>query len=412
MRHPQHTATLPDLQSEQEPSSAFLTQCHRNALDRLSLSFSDRRALAILVGDSESTSRFVIRKFLSTLDEDVAVARITEPCEDAMEFMREIIAAVGFKPKDMRLDDLDSIFSMFLSFQKSHGLRTVICVEHVQENEGWVLDKIRDIVEMERDSEFGLLMVLSGRTDLNQLLNSRPLSAISAYAANRISLAPLTLAETREYITHIVESTGISNIDDAFEFHAVSLIHELCGGIPDAISSLVERCFYLADEERMDLVSKDLVKSAYESLREVSEQDDAEHDTSTINVTSILPRVGRLVVQLSGNEVKELTIRKGHLLVGRSKLCDIRLESKIVSRHHALISHTPGGATIIDLGSTNGTLVEGCTVKEHALAPGETISVGDCQIEYVLEDDRPPRFRGAERTSDDIELIAQPQSPG
>ena len=404
MRIPQPKATLPDLQSEQEPSSAFLTQCHRNALDRLSQSFSDRRALAILVGDSEATSRFVIRKFLSRLDDEVAVARITAPCKDAVGFMREIIAAVGFKPKDMRLDDLDSIFSMFLSFQKSHGRRTVICVEHVQDNEWWVLDKIRDIVEMERDSEFGLLTVLSGRTDLNQLLNSRPLSDISAYATSRISLAPLTLAETREYIGRKVESTGISNIDDAFEFHAVSLIHELCGGIPDAISVLVDRCFSLADEERLDLVSKDLVKSAYESVREATERNDAEHDTSIVNVMSILPQVGRLIVQLSGDEIKELTLRKGHLLVGRSTLCDIRLESKVISRHHALISHTPEGATIIDLGSTNGTLVDGCTVKEHALTPGETITVGDCNIEYGLEDDRPPRFRGAEPTSDDIEL--------
>jgi len=407
MRTPQHTATLPDLQSEQEPSSAFLTQCHRNALERLSRSFADGRALAILVGDCESTSRFVIRKFLSRLDdEEVAIARITEPCNDAIAFMREIIAAVGFKPKDMGLDDLESIFSMFLSFQKSHGRRTVICVEHVQENEWWVLDKIRAIVEMERKSEFGLLMVLSGRTDLNQLLNSRPLSSISAYATNRISLAPLTLAETRKYIGKKVESTGISNIDDAFEFHAVSLIHELCGGIPEAISSLVDRCFCLADEERMDLVSKDVVKAAYESLREASEQDEAEHETSTINVTSILPRVGRLVVQLSGDEVKELTLRKGHVLVGRGKLCDIRLQNKIVSRHHALISHTREGATIIDLGSTNGTLVDGCAVKEHALTPGESIRVGDCQIEYALEDDRPPRFRGAEPANDDIEINA------
>jgi type II secretory pathway predicted ATPase ExeA len=406
MRNPQHTATLPDLQSEQEPSSAFLTQCHRNALDRLGRSFSDRRSLAILAGDSELTSRFVIRKFLSRLDEEVAVARITEPCKDAIEFMRQIIAAVGFKPKDMQLDDLDSIFSMFLSFQKSHGRRTVICVEHIQDNDWWVLDKIREIVEMERESEFGLLMVLSGHADLNQLLSSRPLSAISAYATSRISLAPLTLSETREYIGQKVESTGIPSIDDAFEYHAVSLIHELCGGIPEAIIELVDRCFRLAEEERMDLVSKDLVKSAYESLREASEQDDAEHDSATANVRSILPRVGKLVVQISGDEVKELTIRKGHLLVGRSKLCDIRLESQIISRHHALISHTDDGATIIDLGSTNGTLVDGCVVKEHALTPGETISVGDCSIEYVLEDDQPPRFRGAERASDDFELNA------
>lgn len=400
MRKPQHSATLPDLQAEQEPSSAFLTQCHRNAIDRLSQSFSEKRALAIVVGDSESTSRFVIRKFLSRLDQDVAVARITEPCSDALEFMGKIVAAVGFKPKDMGIEDLDSIFSMFLSFQKSHGNRTIICVEHVQDNEWWVLDKIRSIVEMERQSQFGLTTLLSGRTEINQLLSSRPLSSISAYATNRVSLAPFTLAETREFISRKLESTGISNLNDAFEFHAVSLIHELCGGIPDAISTLVDRCFSMADEERLDLVSKELVKNAYELLRESTAQDDVGQESKTLKISNITPTVGRLVAQLSGERVKELALRKGHILVGRSELCDIQLQSKIVSRHHALISHTPDGATIVDLGSTNGTLVDGCQIKEHDLVPGETIAIGDCLIDYVVEDDRQARFKDKQPSLD------------
>lgn len=403
MHNPQHSANLPDSPVEHEPSSAFLTQCHRNALDRLDRSFADKRALAILMGDGESTSRFVIRKFLSRLEPNVAIAHITEPCSDATDFMKQIIAAVGFSPKDMDVDDLDSIFSMFLAFQKSHHRRTVVCVEHVQANEWWVLDKIRSIVEKEQQGEFGLLMLLSGRTEMNDLLNSRPLSSISAYSASRISLAPFTLAQTREFIRRKVESTGISNIDDAFEFHAVSLVHELCAGIPDAIDSLVDRCFALADEERLDLLSKDIVKRAYERLRESTQHDNTTHDAKTVNVTSIRPRIGRLVVQLSGDEVKELALRKGHVLVGRSRLCDIRLESKVVSRHHALISHTPEGATIVDLGSTNGTLVDGCTVKEHDLVPGETIAIGDCLIEYVLGDDRPLRFQ-QRRPESDLEM--------
>ena len=395
MPDPQHSATLPDQPIEQEPSSAFLTQCHRNALDRLSRSFADKRALAILMGDSESTSRFVIRKFLSRLDPNVAIAHISEPCADVASFMKQIIAGVGFSPKDMDVDDLDSIFSMFLAFQKSHHRRTVLCVEHVEEDEWWVLDKIRSIVEKEHHGEFGLMVLLSGPTAMNDLLNSRPLSSVSAYSASRISLAPLTVPETREFIGQKVESTGIPSIDDAFEFHAVSLIHELCGGITDAIDALVDRCFVLADEERLDLVSKDVVNRAYGRLQESTEKDDATHEATTVNVTNIRPRIGRLVVQLSGDEVKELALRKGHILVGRSRLCDIRLESKIVSRHHALISHTPEGATIVDLGSTNGTLVDGCTVKERDLAPGNTIAIGDCLIEYVLGDDRPLRFQQA-----------------
>lgn len=401
----QHSANLPDIPSEQEPSGAFLTQCHRNALDKLKRVFENRRHLAVLVGDSQSTLRFVIRKFLSRLDQDVAVARFTEPCTGANDFMGGIIRAVGFDPKDMSVDDLESIFTMFLSFQKSHNRRTIICVEHIQKNEWWVLDKIRSLVEMEREKDYGLLILLSGPTNLKDLLNSRPLSSVNAYSATRISLAPLSLSESREFVRRKVEATGIANISDAFEFHAVSLVHELCGGIPDAIDTLVDQCFVLADEERSDLVSKEIVKIAYEQLRASTEQDDAQHETRTVNVTSIEPRIGRLVVQLSGDDVKELALRKGHILVGRSRLCDIELKSPVVSRHHALISHTPEGATIVDLGSTNGTMVDGCTVKEHDLVPGNTISIGDCQIEYILGEDRRPRFQTL-RSSLDLELDA------
>ena len=50
-----------------------------------------------------------------------------------------------------------------------------------------------------------------------------------------------------------------------------------------------------------------------------------------------------------------------------------------------MIRYTAKGAMLIDLGSTNGTKVDGYAVKEHRLIGGETIAVGDCLIEYLLE---------------------------
>jgi pSer/pThr/pTyr-binding forkhead associated (FHA) protein len=387
MHHPQHSATLPDLQSALEPSSAFLTQCHRHAFDRLSKSFREKLPLAILIGDGKATSNFVIRKFLSRLDPDVAVARVTGPCANAVEFMGRIIAAVGFKPKDMSADDLESIFSLFLSFQRGHHRRTVVCIEQAQDCDKWVLEKICHFVEMERVGGFGMMVILSGQTGLKELLNSRPLSSISSLAGNRISLAPFKLTETREYIRQRVQAAGIANIEEAFEYHSIHLIHELCAGVPDAIGTLVRQCRELVDEEGSNRVTKDIVKRAYERIREASEQDDARAEGSTAKMMEIRPPFGRLIFELSGNDVKELAVRKGHILIGRSALCDIYIDSPIVSRHHALISHTSEGDTIVDLGSTNGTLVDGCSIKEHILVAGETITVGDSQIEYVFDDE-------------------------
>lgn len=401
MRNPQHFTTLPDLDAGETCSSAFLTQCHRNALDRLDIAFKERRPLVILIGEGRSASRFVVRKFLSRLDPGVAVVRIPVPCANTTEFMGKIIAAVGLQPKDMNLADLDNVFSMFLSFQKAHRHRTIICVEEAEDCDWWVLDKIRELVEAEHEDSFGLSVLLSGQSGLKDLLTQRPLNSIAGLAGKRISLLPYTLAETREFLRRRVDAEGIGSVDAAFDYHAIPLIHELCAGVPDAVSELYSQCRRQAAEEGVSLISKGLVKRAYELQRELTAQSYGQDDT--VSLTEVPARPGRLIVQLKGHEVREIALRRGNILIGRSHLCDIVVGSRIVSRHHALISYGPKGATIIDLGSTNGTTVDGYPVKEHLLSAGETIAVGDCFIEYIYDDALHGIFRDAELLAE-IEL--------
>lgn len=387
MDQPERSVSLPDLDAEQTCSSAFLTQCHRNALDQLKLAFGQKRPLAIVVGEGRSTARFVIRKFLSRLDHDVASVEIAGPCASASDFMGQIIEAVGFRPKDMSVTDLESIFSMFLSFQKAHSNRTVICIEEAQECDWWVLEKIRSLVEAEREGSFGLMLILAGQGGFKDLLASRPLDSVAGYAGKRISLAPFTLPETREYLRHRAEAEGKAGITELLEYHAIPLMHELCGGVPDAIKDLFSQCLVQAQHEGVELVTKDLVKRAYEAQRELTNQQFGDDEAAETIVTShLIAKPGRLIVQLTGQDVREIKLRQSNILIGRSKLCDIRIDSRIVSRHHALIRYTSQGAMLIDLGSTNGTKVDGYAVKEHRLTGGETIAVGDCQIEYLLDD--------------------------
>lgn len=393
MSHQPHSATVPDLQVEHDPASAFLTDCYRNALDRLARSFADERPLAILIGEGRSTPSFVIRSFVSGLDESVVVARIAEPCADATDLLRKIVDAAGFEPKDMDLADLESIFRMFLAFQKGHGRRTVISVEELHHCEWWVLDKIRSMVEMEVEGEYGMMLIISGEPSLKELLNTRPLSSISAWAGYRISLAPLTLAETSEWIRHQVEAGGSVTIGQVFQYQAISLIHELCSGVLDAINALVGQCLELASQEGVSLVTNAQVKRAYEMSSAASAAPIGGAPAATVEVNEINPPMRRLLVQLTGEDVQDQALRQGHTLIGRSQLCDVRIDSPIVSRHHALISYSAQGATLVDLGSTNGTYVDGYQIKQHELMPGETIAVGNCNIEYVVDDELQASFQ-------------------
>lgn len=72
--------------------------------------------------------------------------------------------------------------------------------------------------------------------------------------------------------------------------------------------------------------------------------------------------------------------------VGRSDDNHIRLRRAGVSRRHALISVDPAGFRIEDLGSQNGTHVNGLLVEQARLKDGDRIELGDAVLRFVMPD--------------------------
>lgn len=70
------------------------------------------------------------------------------------------------------------------------------------------------------------------------------------------------------------------------------------------------------------------------------------------------------------------------LAVGRLSSCQIVLADTNVSRRHAEIRRTDGGFTVVDLGSTNGTKVNGASVAERQLVDGDTITIGTTTMRF------------------------------
>src|SRR6202051_1567269 len=62
-------------------------------------------------------------------------------------------------------------------------------------------------------------------------------------------------------------------------------------------------------------------------------------------------------------------------LVGRKEDCDIRLDHKSVSKMHCVIVKTDGLLLLRDLGSTNGTRVNGQRVRRAALLPNDQVTI-------------------------------------
>jgi pSer/pThr/pTyr-binding forkhead associated (FHA) protein len=75
----------------------------------------------------------------------------------------------------------------------------------------------------------------------------------------------------------------------------------------------------------------------------------------------------------------------GEFVFGRGPECHVRPDSPSVSRQHCLLRVSAGGVRLRDLGSTNGTLVNGTrVVDEQLLADGDLVQLGPLVLRIQL----------------------------
>jgi phage tail-like protein len=92
----------------------------------------------------------------------------------------------------------------------------------------------------------------------------------------------------------------------------------------------------------------------------------------------------RLIISTPDGE-RVLPLTKAELKIGRNLDNDVVLAYRQVSGAHARIDMTPEGPTITDVGSTNGTLLDGTRLdanQPYRLAPGMTVQIFQCTLRY------------------------------
>src|ERR1700736_3979203 len=93
------------------------------------------------------------------------------------------------------------------------------------------------------------------------------------------------------------------------------------------------------------------------------------------------------LIPLAGGPPVE--VAKEMMLIGRQEDCDLRLDHKSVSKMHCVLVKTDGLLLLRDLGSTNGTRVNGTRVRRAALLPNDQLSIASYKFRVHLGPDAP-----------------------
>lgn len=94
--------------------------------------------------------------------------------------------------------------------------------------------------------------------------------------------------------------------------------------------------------------------------------------------------MAKLILTLDGAVLKEIEIGSDTLSIGRRPGNDVQLNDLAVSGRHALLTALHN-TYVEDLGSTNGTLVNGKKIKKAILKNGDVVQIGSHQFTYLSE---------------------------
>ena len=95
--------------------------------------------------------------------------------------------------------------------------------------------------------------------------------------------------------------------------------------------------------------------------------------------------MAKLILSMDGLTLKEITLGKERTTIGRKPHNDIQIDNLAVSGEHAVIVTILQDSFLEDLGSTNGTVVNGQPVKKHFLQNNDVIELGKYKLKYVNE---------------------------
>lgn len=226
-------------------------------------------------------------------------------------------------------------------------------------------------------------------------------------SVGRVFRSPIQPAEIGRRLERSMESSQVVSVEGVIvpndyqvEMHPQDMVvfadfvPALCRQMEDWLAELASsRGYEFIDHVRVQISGVDNVNRRQihveSEIRELPNYSKAEQElVQKTEVMRIVQRTGnippKLLRFLDGADAgATIVLRRAVLSVGRALDNDIVLDTAEVSRHHARIEYRSSGFSIVDLGSTNGTLLNGARVTDATLSDGDRITIGNVTFELL-----------------------------
>ncbi len=361
--------------SHGKPMAVVAYRSQHEALDVLRETLEHPTGLSLLQGPSLSGKSVLVRSFRESNDHDCAVAIVDGMGLNTTRLLAAMLHQFGYDTDLSSANELLGLLRVFTMQQAASSHAPMLIVENTHELNPSALRALCELAELRVRWGSALKIVLVGDRSLAPMIDAPAMEAIARRVLHDFHMRPMTREETRDYVHEKLIAAGAEFPAFIFPTAVCDELWRASGGWP----GIIDRVALLAIAR-----AETLPVSA----------DDVEHPTlpngtwdETVSLTEPAEDgpapTPQLVVSSKGKIVTQLVLDRPRLLVGRSEHNDVAIDSRFVSRHHALLVRHGNSTFLMDLNSTNGTFVNSRRVSNHVLVHDDVITVGHHTIKFM-----------------------------
>ena len=331
--------------------------------------------LCLLQGPALSGKSTLIRQFADTLPEDYPTAVVDGRGLNNISLLENVLQQFGYGFEHSSPNELLAMLRVFALQQTASHDAPLLIIENVHALNPSALRMLAELAELNVRGSSALKIVLASDRPLRSLVEAPGMEILTRRRGHDFHLRPMNSAEATVYLHTKLRAAGSDVPEFVFPAAPAAELWRASGGWP----GILDRLALLALAKAATLpVSIDQVE--YPVLPRGTWLDADPGAATSASAEPSGPPM--LYVSNAGELLEERVFDKPRLLLGRSEHNDIALQSRFVSRHHALLVRHGGSTFLMDLNSTNGTFVNSRRVSNHVLVHEDVITLGHHRIKF------------------------------
>jgi general secretion pathway protein A len=339
-------------------------ESYQAALRFLIAALNQDNGIALLQGPRGSGKTTILQEQASWWRRDVPVAMFDGKKSATRDLVSGMLAQYGIEVIPQQDEQLLQTLGNYLEQQTRSGLAPILIIDNADRLGSSTLSLLNWLAAQESRGRWALRIVLSGTERLAELASKHSMRNLERRHPSVFALNPMSRREAVVYLRTRLVIAGGDKPEEIFSVDVCEHLHELSRGWPGRLNDF-----------------------ALETMARAEELQD----------TRDMPRI---IVTRDGATLAEYALTKRECIIGRDTLADIVIKDRYVSKLHAMLQRYANGVVLLDLNSTNGTLVNSVETKKAVLRNNDIISLGSHRLKIenapAISDDMAAKIRRAD----------------